>query len=356
MENIDSKKTMKIAMVGVSPADQVTFKGYLRVLLRLDVDLDWVSVQVGRVDLYVVNGDFRNSTSIQKLQEAYPTTPTLYVSRSEVGDGRIDGDVLVLPLKQIGLLNNWLHDNIDILKGIPYQRVVSPALVSDSISQTAVQPKAISSGSELSDVVEMIKTLHARPKANFELLQNGEVIAIIDGTRQLVWLKSMQTVDVTAWRLRMGGTPDEPSRAIDMNQWLYQVAWESADKLLPLVDKDARYQLRSWAKPDNNTDRRSLLRAMVALEDKARTIDELVARTGLSRLFVQKVVVSLLFAQHLSDENYQVITAVITPVIASAPTASSSSVPEPEGVPAPQSAEQEEKLGFLARLRRKLGL
>lgn len=356
MENIDSKKIMKIAMVGVSPADQVTFKGYLRVLLRLDVDLDWVSVQVGRVDLYVVNEDFRNSTSIQKLQEAHPNTPTLYVSRSEMGDGRIVGDVLVLPLKQIGLLNNWLHDNVNVLKGIPYQKTPA-STASEPVRPSAVaQPKPISSSTELSDVIEMIKTLHARPKANFELLQDGEVIAVIDGSRQLVWLKSMQTVDVTAWRLRMGGTPDEPSRAIDMNQWLYQVAWENADKLLPFVDKDARYQLRSWVKPDNNTERRPLLRAMVALEDKARTIDELVARTGLSRLFVQKVVVSLLFAQHLSDENYQVITAVITPVIASTPSASSSSVPEPEGVPVPQSAEQEEKLGFLARLRRKLGL
>ena len=58
MTSTDSKNTMRIAMVGISPADQITFKGYLRVLLRLDVDLDWVSAQVDDVDLYVINSRF----------------------------------------------------------------------------------------------------------------------------------------------------------------------------------------------------------------------------------------------------------------------------------------------------------
>lgn len=104
MTSTDSKNTMRIAMVGISPADQITFKGYLRVLLRLDVDLDWVSAQVDDVDLYVINQDFKHSASVQKLIDAHPRTPILYLCRNLAGDGGITDDLLVLPLKQINNL------------------------------------------------------------------------------------------------------------------------------------------------------------------------------------------------------------------------------------------------------------
>lgn len=368
MTSTDSKNTMRIAMVGVSPADQITFKGYLRVLLRLDVDLDWVSAQVGEVDLYVINQDFKNSTSVQKLIEVYPRTPILYISRNLTGDGGIAGDSLILPLKQINALNDWLHEKVGVLKGVFYQKSSTsgePAKTTVQTSQSAQtdqsnQPTQTaklpqSAMAKLDDVIELIKVLHARPKSLFELTQDGEVLAVIDGARQLVWLKSAKVADVTTWRLRVyGGVAGEPKHAIDMNQWLYQMAWANADKLLPLVSSQARYQVRSWAKPDNNADRRIILRVMVALEDAARTVDEVVARTGLGRLIVQKVIVSLLLSQHLADDNYQNVSVTIM----QAPTVATSAVaaPEPVSEPEPKTVEQQEKLGFLSRLRRKLGL
>lgn len=360
MMNADSKKNMKIAMVGVSPADQVTFKGYLRVLLRLDVDLDWVSAQVGNVDLYVINEDFKYSSSVQKLVEVYPNTPILYTSRSASGEGSISGNSLTLPLKQINSLNEWLHSNVSILSGVPYQRTtIDDVVVPSQTTQTNTQTtQGVPSTNKLDDIVEMIKTLHARPKTNFELVQNGEVFAVIHASRQLVWLKSAKAADIHSWRLRLySGTMGEPKQALDLNQWLYQIAWVNADKLLPLLNHKFSYQLRSWAKPENNADRRTLLRTMVALEDAPRTVDEVVARTALSRLLVQKVVVSLLFSQHLSDANYQDVSATEVPIVTSSieiPSQPTNTVSEP--MPTPKTAEQEEKIGFLARLRRKLGL
>lgn len=363
MTSTDSKKAMRIAMVGVSPADQVTFKGYLRVLLRLDVDLDWVSAQMGEVDLYVINQDFKNSTSVQKLIELHPRTPILYVSRNLTSDGGIAGDSLVLPLKQINALNDWLHEKVDVLKGLPYQKSSTQTNQENQTSQsaqtahTAQSPQ--STTSKLDDVIDLIKTLHARPKSLFELTQDGEVLAVIDGARQLVWLKSAKVADVTAWRLRVyGGVAGEPKQALDMNQWLYQMAWANAEKLLPLINGNVRYQLRSWAKPDNNADRRIILRTMVALEDTVRTVDEIVARTGLGRPVVQKVIVSLLLSQHLMDDNYQNVNATIMPTSTVAPVTVTASAPvsEPEPRSEPKTAEQQEKIGFLSRLRRKLGL
>lgn len=362
MTSTDSKNTMRIAMVGISPADQITFKGYLRVLLRLDVDLDWVSAQVNDVDLYVINQDFKDSASVQKLIDAHPRTPILYLCRNLAGDGGITDDLLVLPLKQINNLNQWLHQKVSVLKGLAYQTPSTsktPIKTAQTAESTQTAQQAQPATAKMNDLIELVKTLHTRPKSLFELTQDGEVLAVIDGARQLVWLKSAKVADVTAWRLRVyGGMAGESKHAIDMNQWLYQIAWVNSDKLLPLINPQAHHQLRSWAKPDNNADRRIILRTMVALEDTARTVDEIVVRTGLSRLIVQKVIASLLFSQHLTDNSYQNISTTITPVptvpAPTAPVAKPISASEPK--PEPKTTEQQEKLGFLSRLRRKLGL
>lgn len=359
MTNVDSKKTMKIAMVGVSPADQITFKGYLRVLLRLDVDLDWVSAQVGDVDLYVINEDFKTSNSVQRLVEVYPRTPILYTSRSLTGEGGISGNSLVLPLKQINILNDWLHERVGILKDMPYQKSADIAPTSHDNQQIRTTSQPITSSvATFNDVIEMIKTLNTRPDYNFELIQDGEVLALINPTRQLVWLRSAKIANIMTWRLRVyTGALGEPKQAIDMNQWLYQSAWANSDRLLALVNPQTHYQLRSWAKPNNNADRRTILRVMVALEDKARTIDEVVAHTGISRLLVQKVVVSLLISQHLHHNNYQ--NLVVNPVAINTSVATPSAptpIPRSEPAMTPKTAEQEERIGFLARLRRKLGI
>ena len=76
------------------------------------------------------------------------------------------------------------------------------------------------------------------------------------------------------------------------------------------------------------------------------------------RLIVQKVIGSLLFSQHLTDNSYQNISTTITPVpTVPAPTAPvAKPIPASEPKPEPKTTEQQEKLGFLSRLRRKLGL
>ncbi len=59
------KKVMRIALVGIRPADQVMLKGYLRILLRLEADLEWVAANHQAVDLFMINSEFNQSESVQ---------------------------------------------------------------------------------------------------------------------------------------------------------------------------------------------------------------------------------------------------------------------------------------------------
>lgn len=141
------KKVLRIALVGIRSADQVMLKGYLRVILRLEADLEWVSANSPNIDLFVINNEFRHADSVVKLLHSKTDTAALYVDRAANGQGSIAGDTLVLPLKEVNELSGWLYAHIASLGGNPQavpknQPTVSSANsvpLSSSTAQTTTQ-------------------------------------------------------------------------------------------------------------------------------------------------------------------------------------------------------------------------
>ncbi len=105
---------LRTAFLGVKPADQVMLKGYLRIILSLDVDLEWVSADHSQIDLYFIDNNLRNSEFVIKLIQVHSDKNILYVQR---GMQEIDGihNKLLLPLKKTKILTDWLFQNIPIL-------------------------------------------------------------------------------------------------------------------------------------------------------------------------------------------------------------------------------------------------
>ena len=129
------KKVMRIALVGIKPGDQVMLKGYLRILLRLEADLEWVSANNQHIDLFMVNHDFRHAESVQKLISSKPNTATIYTARSETENGYLSQDLLVLPLKDLEPLSEWLFSKLPFLSSVSVSNKVSTAakLTADAV-------------------------------------------------------------------------------------------------------------------------------------------------------------------------------------------------------------------------------
>ena len=108
------KNVLRTALIGIKPADQLIIKGYLRVLLRLEVDLEWVSANHPQVDLFLINHEFRDASSIVKLLANQANKPVLYTSRTDVDEGWMLEDRLILPLKKLNALNNWLLHSVKV--------------------------------------------------------------------------------------------------------------------------------------------------------------------------------------------------------------------------------------------------
>lgn len=384
-----NKKQMRIALVGVRPADQITLKGYLRVLLRLDVELAWVPATEAAVDLFMINSEFRSAASVTKLLEMHRGTPVLYINRNDNGDGSITQNLLTLPLKQINLLSDWLMRNVAVLadstslKSTPTQSSTpTPSATATSIkpsqpiTHSTTQHTSTNTSNISPQLIELIKNIQERPPQVCELLQDGQVIGVINLNRQRIWTqKNIDNINSLDLRPYHGQLP-KATYAKDANEWLWQQAWAHSETLSALIGNTAPHQLRYWVKPLMNN-RRDLLQVMTAIESQALSAVEIANKAGISVHAAKRVLASLLFAGNLTSSSYQNIAVQrqVSQNPANHNTAQHSTTPHsttqaPVQQPAqsttqstpqapatpPANSEQQEKLGFLARLRRKLGL
>lgn len=361
MTESTNKKQMRIALVGIAPPDQITLKGYMRVLLRLDVNLEWVAVSDANVDLFMVNNDFRNAESIQKLLEIRKKVPVLYVSggNDDFEGGLING-ILTLPLKQIGLLADWLMANVPVLSGVGMTDGTPRSEPASEPQRTEpAQALTTSSTGTMHGIVDLIQKLQARSKAYFEVVDGSTPVAVIDSFRQVVWVQNANARLSANWQLRPYHGAMSSSIPQDAHQWLWQVGWGNPSVIVGLVDSHSRYQLRYWAKPLVGADRRDLLQIMTAMETEALSITEIAAKATVSATTAKNAVAALLLSGNLTAGAYKDLQVPT----AESPSSAQVESPKPEVVEVknevattPPSPEQTEKLGFLARLRKRLGL
>ncbi len=450
------KKVLRTALVGIKPADQVMIKGYLRVLLRLEADLEWVSANHPQVDLFMINNEFRAAASITKLLSDQKKTPVLYVSRTDIDEGWINHDRLILPLKKLDGLNEWLMTSVSALKqsagavtSILQQNEVKHAKAPVNSKKAANDPTNLTakagSGSinrletdvnhdstadiqidhsaqpsaDYANLIAMIKQLNAKPEGFHQIKVKGQPspMAIIAPKEGRVWCQNFEgkPISLSYWELiPYQGITLDPSAAFDLTQWLWQQVWEHSEELLALASDLESYQLSGWIKPElrdysakikvnrvtslAKSERQALLAIMTAMETTPKSINELAAAAKVSVKSAKKVIVSLLFSGNLQQQSYEkldsrVAKAINPPLhfdannknndqsLASAsenialnsqdlndaalltsPTSTppSATIENPAPSMTSQNAEidsaQQQKMGFLSRLRRKLGI
>ena len=307
------KKILRTALVGVKPADQVLLKGYLRVLLRLEVDLEWVSASHPQVDLFMINHEFRHAESIVKLLAGQRQKPVLYISRTDSHDGWVADDILILPLKKLDALNDWLIQSVIVLKQnagavttilqhnqiiaaqpipkqppIPEQPQPTKSTLSATLNATLPADVNTPTPAQLShapfthapltnappnntpltasvhtqdyqNIISLIQQLQQRPTGFYQIVTHSnahpQTLAIIAPQKGQVWLPEQNNERRSLalsldWQLQpYQGVAPLDSEADDLTQWLWQQAWCQALLLLPLVSDNLTYQLRYWIKP-----------------------------------------------------------------------------------------------------------
>ena len=386
------KKVMRIALVGIKPGDQVMLKGYLRILLRLEADLEWVSANNQQIDLFMVNHDFRHAESVQKLISSKPNTATIYTARSETENGYLSQDLLVLPLKDLEPLSEWLFSQLPFLSGVSVsskasttaeltadavdayqsatdtianQRVASnlPAQVANPSSGVthSAQASAVTTShthnapNQLAESSQsMASTTTANGTVNDEYLigfaqifsqiaqRHNEVLSIkspagtlfayINPKQQRVWEVSEYISSNQPWIISLAD--DAAAKQLDVKtatnlvQWLWDLASTHGQKFEGLLDSHINYHIASWVKPIHDADQHDHLKIQCVLEARSLTIDDLVARSQCSLPQVKKTLIGLFVAGALPASVYQQTIAQLNSKTISQPVTQSMSSAE----------------------------
>ena len=386
------KKVMRIALVGIKPGDQVMLKGYLRILLRLEADLEWVSANNQQIDLFMVNHDFRHAESVQKLISSKPNTATIYTARSETENGYLSQDLLVLPLKDLEPLSEWLFSQLPFLSGVSVsskasttaeltadavdayqsatdtianQRVASnlPAQVANPSSGVthSAQASAVTTShthnapNQLAESSQsMASTTTANGTVNDEYLigfaqifsqiaqRHNEVLSIkspagtlfayINPKQQRVWEVSEYISSNQPWIISLADNAAanqlDVKTAKNLVQWLWDLASTHGQKFEGLLDSHINYHIDRWVKPTHDADQHDHLKIQCVLEARSLTIDDLVARSQCSLPQVKKTLIGLFVAGALPASVYQQTIAQLNSKTISQPVTQSMSSAE----------------------------
>ena len=383
------KKVMRIALVGIKPGDQVMLKGYLRILLRLEADLEWVSANNQQIDLFMVNHDFRHAESVQKLISSKPNTATIYTARSETENGYLSQDLLVLPLKDLEPLSEWLFSKLPFLSSVSVSNKVSTAakLTADAVDayQSATANQRVASnppaqvanpsfGVAQSAQASAVTTSHthnapnqlaessqsmassttANGTVNDEYLigfakifsqiaqRHNEVLSIkspagtlfayINPKQQRVWQVSDHISFNQPWIISLAD--DAAAKQLDVKtatnlvQWLWDLASTHGQKFEGLLDSHINYHIDRWVKPTHDADQHDHLKIQCVLEARSLTIDDLVARSQCSLAQVKKTLIGLFVAGALPASVYQQTIAQLNSKTISQPVTQSMSSDE----------------------------
>ena len=386
------KKVMRIALVGIKPGDQVMLKGYLRILLRLEADLEWVSANNQQIDLFMVNHDFRHAESVQKLISSKPNTATIYTARSETENGYLSQDLLVLPLKDLEPLSEWLFSKLPFFSSVSvsnkasttakltadvvdaYQSqidtVANQRVASNPPTQIANPSFGVAQSAQASAVTtiythnapsqlaessqSMASTTTANGTVNDEYLigfakifsqiaqRHNEVLSIkspagtlfayINPKQQRVWEVSEYISCNQPWIISLAD--DAAAKQLDVKtatnlvQWLWDLASTHGQKFEGLLDSHINYHIDSWVKPTHDADQHDHLKIQCVLEARSLTIDDLVARSQCSLPQVKKTLIGLFVAGALPASVYQQTIAQLNSKTISQPVTQSMSSAE----------------------------
>lgn len=358
------KKVMRIALVGIKPGDQVMLKGYLRILLRLEADLEWVSANNQQIDLFMVNHDFRHAESVQKLISSKPNTATIYTARSETENGYLSQDLLVLPLKDLEPLSEWLFSKLPFLSGVSvsnkasttaelnadvvdaYQSatdtIANQRVASNPPNQLAESSQSMAASTTANGTVNdeyligFAKIFSQIAQRHNEVLSikspAGTLFAYINPKQQRVWEVSEYISSNQPWIISLAddvaANQLDAKTATNLVQWLWDLASIHGQKFEGLLDSHINYHIDRWVKPTHDADQHDHLKIQCVLEARSLTIDDLVARSQCSLPQVKKTLIGLFVAGALPASVYQQTIAQLNSKTISQPVTPSMSPAE----------------------------
>jgi|JI10StandDraft_1071094.scaffolds.fasta_scaffold59195_4 hypothetical protein len=278
------KSILNIAIVGLSVANMVALRQHVRHIIPESQDINWANMAEPELDLLIIDTDFVQARSIQKIL-SYRPVPVLKIARNSGCEGKLIDDTLHLPISRIDELSAWVQDKL-----LQAEPVATAAAIDTAPRVTAVTPDR-----------HLFERLHSKTLGMVKLIDARGVVGIADTNQELFWTvddrRNHVTIDHTLGLTHSTrrDLQDVHTMPMDLRQWLWQTVWHSPF-YASLVSPADHVRLLSWPQPAADQDRRDVLRMSAYLQQQSSSIHQVAEHTKMPLSRVQHFASALIAA------------------------------------------------------------
>lgn len=371
---------MKIAIVGLTPADTLIIKSYFAKFAP-QVEIEWLGLDSAHADALIFRAKFLHTPTIESWIRVAPENASIaaiYRNMSSSEDSREAGvHLLDLSNRDPDALKAWIElivqkqanaasvrkafaeaeETLPVPNPTTFSKAFAEAEKTVLAQETPVfkQPPAADQSSIASQpaqasedngkIVEQFAgapILQAVRRGTGVIVSSSGYLAYLHPKESKVWANhpgdTIPPIDGCQWQALRGDIPDNMPVVVDLRQWLWESLWNSTIDFTSLVQEDASYQLKVWPQPRGAVNRNVPLRIAALLQKGPASITALAQLTQIPVERVKK----LLYTMQL--------------VGFAQPVAVSQAQQAAEHNRLAQPAKDEKKMGIFKRIREKFNL
>ena len=354
------KAPMKIAIVGLTPADTLIIKSFFLKLVT-HAEIEWLGLDTAQADALIFRAKFFHTPTIESWIKVAPKDVAIgavYRDAANSGACREAGvHLLDLTNRDQEVLKAWLEliiqkkaNAVQVRQAIT--REENAALAASTLgvqkaqagSSSTVRPHSepIDQAFQTPDQFPNAAILQSIRNGAGMLASNSGYLAYLQPQDNKVWANHPQDTippfDACQWQLLSGAIPAEMKIVVDLRQWLWESLWNSTIDFASYIKADSSYQLKVWPQPRGMANRTIPLRIAALLQKGPASISSLAQLTQIPDERIKK----LLYTMQLVD-FVQVVQA-------------SQAQQSAEQDRLAQPVKDEKKMGIFKRIREKFNL
>ncbi|WP_111895536.1 hypothetical protein [Acinetobacter sp. MB5] len=262
-----AQQSLNIAIFGLSLKVLSEIKLVIENLLPKDTLINWTNIADPKLQVLMVNDMFFDAPSIQKLIKNQNIRLLRLITHA-TKHGKIEDNILYLPLSDTNSLKNWLSEE--------------PITTEVQSSNSAHIQTEISS----QDLYMIVQEVLNPENGNIQVFDQHGILAMVDPRNQWVWVSRDKITHKTDDSLNTVYATMNDRHAFndiqrqDLKNWLWNLLWRSPTFHHFVKAQDCFY-LKQWPQPESKQDRYDIMRMSACFAQGANIIT-VAERLGLS--------------------------------------------------------------------------
>lgn len=246
-----NKQYINIGIAGLSIHDSDELKHKISNLLPCHINIQWKTASDINLDCLFIHEHFFETEGIQRILNT-KKLPWLKISKDNELSGKVSNNTLYFPLQDTYDLDRWVDRNI----------INSNHQNSEQIDMLPIMQSKLPTNHNYTESY-FKQMFDSESNAKLHLCDDTGSIAVIDSTKNLVWLNPNNPIKTTnfSFKYDLASTNDllkvSRKESLILQDWLWNLFWNSSD-FYQIAPEDGHYKILFWPKPNDKANRKKI--------------------------------------------------------------------------------------------------